>query len=135
MTRTLEVGVKVVIQNKEGKYLVLLRSKPFYGESFTRWDIPGGRIDIGEELEKALKREVFEETGLKLKRVDSILLAQDLLRNPKKHTVRITYKALCNAREVVLNPLEHSQYKWVTLSELKKLKHDLYLTPVLKLLS
>lgn len=129
--RILEVGVKAFIQNPDGKYLALLRAMPYYGEDFNRWDLPGGRIEIEETLEEALRREIFEETGLKNITIERIFTAQDLLRNLKKHTVRITYIVTSNADKVILNPQEHSDYKWVTLNEFRKLKHDLYLTPVL----
>ena len=51
--RTLQVGVKAVIEDADGRILLLKRAEPFHGEDVTKWDIPGGRIDPGEELAKA----------------------------------------------------------------------------------
>ena len=38
---SLAVGAKVFLQNKQGAFLMLKRSKPYEGEDFCRWDIPG----------------------------------------------------------------------------------------------
>ena len=46
-----------VVQHEEGKLLFIYRKK--------RWDLPKGRVDKGETLEGASKREVKEETGVK----------------------------------------------------------------------
>jgi ADP-ribose pyrophosphatase YjhB (NUDIX family) len=46
-----------VVQHEEGKLLFIYRKK--------RWDLPKGRVDKGETLEGAAKREVKEETGVK----------------------------------------------------------------------
>ena len=44
-----------------GKVLLIRRGKPpLYG----RWVVPGGTVELGEELEQALVREMQEETGL-----------------------------------------------------------------------
>ena len=40
---------------------VLLVKSPIRG-----WEFPGGVVEIGESLQSALKREVFEESGLKI---------------------------------------------------------------------
>ena len=48
----------VVVFDKDGKVLVETRADDGY------LDFPGGTIDIGEEVETAAKRELFEETGI-----------------------------------------------------------------------
>lgn len=52
----LQVGVKVLIQNSQGQYLLLQRSQPLPDGSGIKWDIPGGRIEPEESLEDGLKR-------------------------------------------------------------------------------
>jgi len=56
---------------RENKLLLIHRFKN--GDEY--WVIPGGGAEEGESLEDALKREVLEETGLKL--VDHKLLGSD----------------------------------------------------------
>src|SRR3989338_7224600 len=62
----LQVGVKILLRNNEGKYLLLKRSPEKYPEIGARWDIVGGRIDAGTPLIENLRREVKEETGLEI---------------------------------------------------------------------
>jgi 8-oxo-dGTP diphosphatase len=50
--------------NKGSEYLLLLKSEGRFGEGF--WNAPGGKIESGENPEDAARREVFEETGLKV---------------------------------------------------------------------
>ncbi len=55
--------VGAVIKDEEGRLLVVLRGRaPAQG----RWSIPGGRVDDGETLAIAVRREVLEETGLQV---------------------------------------------------------------------
>ena len=107
MSITLSVGVKVLLKNSVGKYLLLKRSAKKY-------------IDPGTPLLENLKREVREETGLILTSTPRLIAAQDILKNPEKHIVRLTYLAETEG-EPMLNNQEHNQYKWLTLEEIKKL--------------
>ncbi len=133
MTKTLQVGVKVLIKNNEGKFLLLRRSLEKYPETAgNHWDIPGGRIDVGISLTDNLIREVKEETNLDIDVSSSVLLyAQDILKEDK-HVVRLTYTGKADG-EISLDREENDQYTWLTLDELKTFEGlDVYLSEVIK---
>ena len=114
----LQVGVKIILQNGEGKFLLLQRNLEKYPEvkKSDSLDIVGGRIKIGIPLMDNLRREIFEETKLTLTEEPKLLAAQDILR-PDKHVVRLTYTANIEG-EPVLDE-EHIAYKWLTAEEIK----------------
>lgn len=127
----LQVGVKILLKNAEGKYLLLHRSPEKYPEVEDPWDIPGGRIDPGIPLLENLKREIKEETGLILEKDPKLITAQDILRVPGRHVIRLTYVGEITG-EPKVNPDEHNNFQWFTIEELKSLdKLDSYLKEVL----
>ena len=73
----LQVGVKIILENSEGKFLLLQRNLDVYKEvkKNDSLDIVGGRINIGTPLLENLKREIFEETKLELKEEPKLLAA------------------------------------------------------------
>src|SRR3989344_5481695 len=122
----LQVGVKIILENKEGKFLMLLRSAIKYPEAGAKWEIGGGRINPGTPLLENLKREVKEETGLEITGKPKLIAAQDIIR-PHKHIVRLTYSGFADG-EVKISD-EHTEYKWVNQEELQKLEP---IDPILK---
>ena len=46
----LQVGVKILLKNKDEKYLVVLRSAIKYPEVGAQWEVAGGRIEPGTFL-------------------------------------------------------------------------------------
>lgn len=50
---------------RDGKILLFKESKEISG----KWELPGGGLDFGEEIQAGLKREVEEESGLKIKSI------------------------------------------------------------------
>jgi ADP-ribose pyrophosphatase YjhB (NUDIX family) len=112
----LQVGVKILFKNKEGKFLLLRRSPKKYPEVGAKWDLVGGRIEPGTALLDNLKREVFEETKIVLMGEPKLIAAQDILGVPNRHVVRLTYIG-----ETDENPLlgeEHDEYKWMAQEDL-----------------
>lgn len=133
---TLQVGVKILIQNEDGKYLLLRRSLEKYPEtSDNRWSIVGGRINPGQTLLENLRREVREECGLTLIDEPVLIAAQDILNvvgYPDRHVVRLTYIGKAEG-EIVIDAEENDMYQWFSLEELRASNEvDKYLSILLK---
>ena len=116
----LQVGVKVLLKNPEGKYLLIRRSSEKYPEVGAKWDIVGGRIDPGSTLLENLKREISEEVNLDLQDEPRLIAAQDILRVAGRHVVRLTYVSSIKG-EPRITDSDHSEWKWFTLQEIKNL--------------
>lgn len=70
---------------EEGKIL-LVKQKVSDARS---WSLPGGRLEQGESLEKAIEREMLEETGLKT-RTEKLLYVCDV-PEAKPSLIHITF--------------------------------------------
>ncbi len=118
----LQVGVKVLLKNKQCLYLLMRSNPKKYPEKGARWDIVGGRINAGSTLMENLKREVKEESDLDLTDEPQLMAAQDILRVPGRHIVRLTYVGN-NEGEPKIDE-ESTEYKWFTAEEIKALTYD-----------
>jgi ADP-ribose pyrophosphatase YjhB (NUDIX family) len=124
---TLQVGVKILLENNEGKFLLLHRSAEKYENIVGRWDMVGGRIDTGISLMENLQREVSEETGLTIVGEPELIAAQDILRKPGFHVVRLSYLGKAEG-EIKLDTSENDEYKWYSREEIEILEDmDVYL--------
>lgn len=127
----LQVGVKIFLKNKEGKYLLVKRNPITYPQVQGEWDIVGGRIDPGTKLIDNLKREVMEETKLQILSEPKLIFAQDIIPNMQKHIVRLSYIGDTEG-EPILDIEENTEYAWVSVDELKNWENlDIYVKEII----
>jgi len=113
----LQVGVKVLLKNEEGKILMVKRNEKTYGKMKGKWDIPGGRINTNSSLMENLAREVQEETNLTITSDPKLIGAQDIIVEGERHVVRLTYTAFTTGTPT-LDLTENTEYRWSTFDEL-----------------
>jgi phosphoglycolate phosphatase len=90
------------------------------------WGIPGGKIKWGEPSEAALRREILEETALKISDIRFVLV-QDCIHSKEfyrdAHFVLLNYTCRCIGKNprVVLNE-EGREFRWVKPAAALKMK-------------
>ncbi|NLK52715.1 MAG: NUDIX domain-containing protein [Syntrophomonadaceae bacterium] len=112
MTKPLRISVKVLIKNKNDG--LFLKRSLNSGANAGKWDLPGGKLDPGESLEKGLYREVAEETGLAIS-VERVLGTTEV-DLPEFKLVYLILEARSESTEVKLSP-EHDAYIWIDRGE------------------
>lgn len=107
------VGIGALIE-KDEKYLIVKRS-PMKDFSANSWEIITGRLEIDEQPEQGVLREVKEETNFDVE-ITLPLNTGFFYRGENFPMVFIIYWCKYVRGELLLN-WEHSEYKWLTLVE------------------
>jgi len=111
------IAAYALLQNRADKFLFLRRSS----DSKTnqgRWEPPGGKIDPGERLDEALRREVFEEAGLQIS-VRRLLGAIEY-EVPKVKVACLIMEGALITDSVKLSS-EHDAYEWLGRSDVQQI--------------
>tara|TARA_B100001059_G_C17804735_1_gene568395 strand:- start:271 stop:714 length:444 start_codon:yes stop_codon:yes gene_type:complete len=105
-----------IIVNKNKKFLLLKRNNPPLKNS---WYLPGGRINIGESIEEASIRKIYEELGINVlkKQLKLVGIYQDKFDvnsfGEKKNysTISIVFEINILNSELILDS-QSSKFKW-----------------------
>ena len=101
---------------KDGKVLLVRQAKyPFFGS----WVMPGGHVEYGETVEKAIKREMKEEVGVAVKIKKLFGVYSDPKRDPRYHTTSIVYLLEKKKGKIRLSK-EASEFRYFSLKSLPK---------------
>ena len=116
------VGIGVMIFNKKGEVLLILRNdNTILADSDMHlegtWTLPAGKVKYNETLVEAAIRKVKQETNLDVSNLEIVSIADDI--NKYAHFVTIGLVAYQNSGNINLgNTLEHVDYKFFDLNSL-----------------
>jgi mutator protein MutT len=113
MDWTIPVSAKGIIFNTEGKALLLRNERNL-------WELPGGRIEKGEQPEQTVFRELYEEIGIKVE-INKLVNVWVYEVLEDKHVLIITYLCGFEGNQEIQMSEEHIEYGWFSLSELEDL--------------
>ena len=118
------ITTDAIVFFKEGneKFVLLIERghEPFKN----KWALPGGFIEMDETLEEACKRELFEETGLKVDRMTQFKTFDAIDRDPRHRTISTIYFIELNTRIQVAGGDDAARADWFPISNLPELAFD-----------
>jgi ADP-ribose pyrophosphatase YjhB (NUDIX family) len=110
------VGVGGVVVHRHRALLIRRGSEPLKGE----WSIPGGMLELGEELAEGVRRELKEETGLDVEPLEIVAAFDRITREGKRvkyHYVIVDY--VCRLKRGRLKPASDVvDARWVRRADL-----------------
>ncbi len=107
--------VAVSVDDAERVVLTRRAVAPFRG----LWVMPGGQIDLGEPIARAILREVREEIGIDVVVGALLDVFEHLTPGPDNdHFVILYYRCRPEGLELVPNPGEVAEARWVPRGEL-----------------
>lgn len=110
------VGCGAFILNEKNELLLQLRNKAPEKEY---WCIPGGKLEMFETFEEAVKREVKEETGADIAVIDCLGICDHIIKEEEKHWVSPSYLCkIVKGQPQIMEPTKHLDMKWFSLEKL-----------------
>jgi len=114
MENVIIVAVKAVIMFNKKALIIQRAADDEVGANL--WEFAGGKLDFGENLEAALKREVKEEVGLAVT-VDKLLYASTFKTHEYRQLVILSYLCTADNDNVRLSN-EHQNYMWANKEQM-----------------
>ncbi len=102
--------------------LVLVRA-----QGSEQWGLPGGLVDWGEAVPEALRREIWEETGLQVTAVERLVGVYSAAdRDPRLHSINVAIAARVAGPFAVQDTGEIAEVRAFTPAEVPwgHLRHD-----------
>jgi len=127
-TGRITVAVGAVIEDRDGRILLVQHRPERRGFWQGRWICPGGRLELGEEIRAGILREVREETHLEIDLTEPLPPFERIVRNAQGtalHVIYIDYKArlkggvLCPGSDV-------GKARWVSKGDMPALLPHLH---------
>lgn len=102
---------------KDNKLLILKRTKEEVQKP-NIWEIPGGRLELGEDPFQGLKREVKEEAGIDIE-ILRPLSVRHFTRDDGQVITMIIFLCKVFDENIILSK-EHCEFEWINIESAKE---------------
>lgn len=103
------------------KVALIKRLNPPYED---KWAFPGGFVDIDEDLLPAARRELEEETGLRVDQLNQFKAYGKVDRDPRGRTITIVYVGYLDELKPLRAKSDAKEAQWFDLQGLPPLAFD-----------
>ena len=110
------------IRDKQLKLLLIMRGgEPYRG----KWALPGGFVNMDEDLETGARRELFEETGIADVYLEQLYTFGAVERDPRERVITVAYYALIPSDQIQLRAATDAEaVGWFSMDDLPELAFD-----------
>jgi len=122
------VAVGAVIEDDDGRILLVKHKQERGGYWQRKWICPGGELEFGEEIKEGIKREVKEETNLEVELVTPLLPFDRIVEVDGKtslHVIYIDYVARLVGGELKIGS-DVGEALWVEKKNISKIWQELH---------
>lgn len=107
---------------RNGYELLLVRRKndPFKNQ----WSLPGGFLELDEDLETGALRELKEETGLSMEKLQQVGAFGALERDPRGRTISVAFAGKINNPSEVKGGDDAEDAQWFSINDIPELAFD-----------
>ena len=88
--KRIHLATGLIVREHDGKPCVLLVASAYANHASPLWNLPGGRQESGELLAETVVREVFEETGLRVRAGELAYASESYDGNV--HVLNVTFR-------------------------------------------
>jgi mutator protein MutT len=103
------IDVVCAIFERDGKVLICRRREGL--KNFGKWEFPGGKVNAGEGLKSALKREIKEELGIQIKIISQLSTVKS---KDKKYRLNAF---LASTDNFINSSIDHDKFMWGSIIE------------------
>jgi len=118
---TTDIVIFTVRDNQLKLLLIMRKGEPYRG----KWALPGGFVQLDEDLETTARRELAEETGVTGVYLEQLYTFGAVDRDPRERVITVAYYALISSDSTVLQAATDAEaVGWFSMDDLPALAFD-----------
>jgi len=110
----------ILVSNQNSVLLIERGREPYQGT----WALPGGFIEMEEELDAACCRELEEETGIRIKEIIQFRVFGGVDRDPRHRTISVIFYAFTETELHANAGDDAAKAQWFPLDQLPEMAFD-----------